>query len=146
MLETTTEAAQAALPGQCMCGASRFTARPTGEAGACHCGMCRKWSGGIVLTASCEDVVFAECAPLGMYRGSEWGERVFCKECGSSILWRTQDGSHNHVSIQMFEDPSQFDLDIQLFIDKKPSNYALANETKTMTEADVFAFYASLEE
>ncbi|MEJ6392271.1 GFA family protein [Gymnodinialimonas sp. 2305UL16-5] len=128
--------------GTCLCGACTFTAVPMDNAGACHCGMCRKWSGGMYLSVSCEDVKIAEGAPIGIYRGSPWGERVFCRECGASLMWRSQDGAHNNVSIQAFEDPSQFELEMQLFIDKKPANYALTNQTKTMTEADVFALYA----
>ncbi len=135
-----------ALPGKCMCGACSFTATPTVGglgAGACHCGMCRKWSGGMYLSVDCgSSVEFDDGAPVGSYKGSEWGERLFCKDCGSSLLWQTQDGQNQHVSVQAFEDPSQFEIGMQVFIDKKPGNYALAAETKTMTEAEVFAMFA----
>ncbi|WP_084066159.1 GFA family protein [Marivita hallyeonensis] len=115
-------------------------------AGICHCGMCRKWSGGMYMSVDCgESVKFAERATLGSYKGSEWGERIFCTTCGSSLLWQTQDGKNQHVSIQCFEDPSQFDLKIELFIDRKPSNYALAGTRKTMTEAEVYAMFAPKE-
>ncbi len=132
------------LTGACLCGACTFTASlgPLG-AGVCHCGMCRKWSGGMYLSVDCgASVRFNEGAPLGSYKGSSWGERVFCKTCGSSILWQTQDGANQHVSIQCFEDPGQFDLKIELFIDRKPANYALAGSRQTMTEAEVFAMFA----
>ncbi len=135
-----------ALKGTCMCGACKFTATPTVGglgAGACHCGMCRKWSGGMYLSVDCgSSVTFDEGAPVGSYKGSEWGERLFCRECGSSLLWQTQDGQNQHVSIQAFDDPGQFEIGMQVFIDKKPGNYALAGETKTMTEAEVFAMFA----
>ena len=68
--------------------------------------------------------------------------RGFCKTCGSSILWQTQDGANQHVSIQCFEDPAQFDLKIELFIDRKPASYALEGARQTMTEAEVFAMFA----
>ncbi len=135
-----------ALKGSCMCGACTFAAIPNAAgygAGACHCGMCRKWSGGMFMSVDCgSSVVFDEGAPVGSYKGSEWGERLFCKTCGSSLLWQTQDGQNQHVSIQAFEDPGQFEIGMQVFIDKKPANYALAAETKTMTEAEVFAMFA----
>ncbi|GAB5449121.1 GFA family protein [Gymnodinialimonas sp.] len=136
------------LTGSCMCGACRFTATlgPMG-AGACHCGMCRKWTGGIYLSVDCADSVqFAEGTPVKSYKGSEWGERLFCGECGSSMLWQTQDGANQHVSIQCFEDPSQFNIGIEVFIDRKPSNYALEGQRKTMTEAEVFAMFAPQED
>jgi len=126
-----------------LCGVTRFTAEPQEEAGACHCEMCRKWSGGMFLSVLCGNSVrFENVEHLGSYKGSEWGERLFCKMCGSSLLWQTQDGENQHVSIQSFQNPEAFDLNMQVFIDCKPDNYALANETKTMTEAEVFAMFA----
>ena len=47
-----------------------------------------------------------------------------------------------NVSLQAFEAPGQFEIGMQLFIDKKPDNYALAAKTNTMTEAEVFAMFA----
>ncbi len=135
------------LTGSCLCGATTFEAElgPMG-AGACHCGMCRKWTGGVYLSVDCgSSVKFAEGSPVGSYKGSEWGERVFCKDCGSSLLWQTQDGKNQHVSIQCFEDPSQFEIGMELFIDRKPSNYALEGQRNKMTEAEVFAMFADME-
>ena len=136
------------LTGQCLCGACTFTATPGPQgAGACHCGMCRKWSGGIYMSVDCGDSVHFEAgAPVKSYKGSPWGERVFCGECGSSLLWQTQDGANQSVSIQCFDDPARFEIGIELFIDRKPTNYALAGQRKTMTEAEMFAMYAPQEE
>ncbi len=134
----------APLKGSCLCGACTFTATPSADgAGVCHCGQCRKWSGGMFLNVYCGDsIVFDDGAPLGSYKGSEWGERIFCRICGSSLVWQTQDGSHQSASIQAFDDPSQFTLTTQIFTDQKPNCYTLANETENMTEAEVFAKYA----
>ncbi len=132
------------LSGRCLCGACTFTAVESGRGGgACHCGMCRHWTGGIFLTVDCGDSVrFDDGVPLGSYKGSDWGERVFCTQCGSSLLWQTQDGANQNVSIQCFDDPSRFEIGVELFIDRKPSSYALAGTRKTLTEAEVFAMFA----
>ncbi|MFV0515227.1 MAG: GFA family protein [Jhaorihella sp.] len=132
-----------ALAGRCLCGSCTFTATPRGEAGVCHCGMCRHWSGGMFLSVDCgTSVEFAEGAPVKSYKGTAWGERVFCADCGASLLWQTQDGANQHVSIQCFDDPGQFEIGAEIFIDRKPGNYALAGTRKTLTEADIFAMYA----
>ena len=133
-----------ALRGSCLCGACKFTAIPeTEEAGACHCGMCRKWSGGVFLAVDCgNSVVFNPGSPIGRYRGSDWGERVFCKECGASLMWQTQDGQHQSVSMQAFDDQTAFRLTSEIFVDRKPAGYAFDGNTKKMTEAEVFALYA----
>ena len=86
-----------------------------------------------------DTVVFKDGAPLGSYKASAWGERIFCQVCGSSLVWQTQDCKHQSASIHAFDDPSQFVLKTQIFTDRKPSCYALANETADMTEAEVFA-------
>lgn len=136
-------AAARQMTGKCMCGASTFSAVPLSlSAGACHCTMCQKWSGGMFLAVDCgTSVAFDKAAPLSIYKGSEWAERVFCKRCGSSLVWQTQDGANQHVSISSFDDPGQFSIDSEIFIDRKPDSYALAGERKKMTEAEAFAMF-----
>lgn len=135
------------LNGQCLCGSVKFTAVPAEQKmGICHCGMCRRWTGGTFMSVQCGDSVSFESKDnLGSYKGSVWGERLFCKACGSTILWQTQDGKHQSVSIHAFEDPEAFEFASQIFIDQKPSNYEFANKTESMTEAEVFAMFAPKE-
>ncbi len=79
---------------------------------------------------------------LGVYDSSKWAERVFCRDCGTTLLWRTKDHNHNSVSAQAFEDPSLFAFNSEIFIDEKPTNYTFANSTEKMTGAEVFAKFA----
>ena len=138
----------AKLNGRCLCGAVRFSAKPVNdEMGACHCSMCRRWSGGVFLCVDCSDSVeIIEGDDLAFYGSSEWGERGFCKTCGSTLMWRMRDGSHNVVSIQAFDDPSQFRFTTEIFVDSKPGNYAFANDTRKMTEAEFLAAFASTQD
>jgi hypothetical protein len=132
------------LKGSCLCGACRFTAMPEHGAHACHCGNCRKWSGGIFLSVHCgTSVRFNDGAPLVRYASSDWAERVFCGRCGSSLVWQMKDGSSQIVSIQAFDVPGDFEVVSQIYVDKKPANYALANRTEMLTEAEVIAKYAT---
>ncbi len=133
--------------GSCLCGACRLSAEPEFQAGICHCSMCRKWSGGMLIAvSSATPVTFNDDAPLGVYVSSEWGERVFCRECGSSLVWRMRDGTHDAVSIQVFDDIGRFSVSSEIFIDEKPKGYALAGTHETMTGAEVFAKFAPKEE
>lgn len=138
----------ARLEGRCLCGSVRFLAKPVSdEMGACHCSMCRQWSGGVFLSVDCgNSLEIIKGDDLGFYGSSAWGERGFCKACGSTLMWRMRDGSHNVVSIQAFENPSQFKFGSEIFIDSKPENYAFANDTRKMTEAEVLAAYAPTQE
>jgi hypothetical protein len=133
------------LSGKCLCGDVKFTAIPDAmQSGACHCSMCRHWSGGVFMAVSCGDSVqFDSEESLGIYQSSQWGERVFCKNCGSSLMWRSRDNKHQNVSMQVFDNPQLFEFANQYFIDLKPDNYSFANQTDNMTEAELMAMFAS---
>ncbi|WBU63194.1 GFA family protein [Paracoccus aerodenitrificans] len=133
--------------GSCMCGACRVTASLRDEAHICHCGLCRKWTAGAFISVECDGKPsFNDDAPLSVFRSSDWGERVSCRECGSSLLWRMQDGSMNVISVQLFDDPGRFPVTSEIFIDRKPASYSFAGEHKTMTESEVMAMFAAKEE
>ncbi|WOS40211.1 GFA family protein [Xanthomonas rydalmerensis] len=126
--------------GACLCGAVRlqatFSAR---EMGACHCSMCRRWSGGVFLAVECRDVEVENAENVGVYASSEWGERCFCKVCGSTLMWRSKDGTHHALSVHLFEDPSGFALTSQIFIDEKSASYSFAEPTRNMTGPEFVA-------
>ena len=133
------------MKGRCLCGAVKFEATPeTMAMGVCHCSMCRKWSGGTFMAVECAASLKVEdTASLGIYTSSDWGERCFCKTCGSTLFWRMRDGSHHVVSAQAFDDPGQFQLVSEIFIDENPGNYAFSNQTKKMTGAEFLAQFAA---
>lgn len=132
----------AALTAKCLCGAVELTAVPEDdEAAVCHCGMCQRWAGGISIVRSCTDLTIVKDDALGIYDSSEWGERGFCRECGSSLFWRAKEGWHSAVSAAAFGNYDGLRLTTEIFYDRKPGFYALANETKKMTEAETIAFF-----
>ena len=131
------------MSGHCLCGAVKFTATPTRmEMGVCHCSMCRRWSGGVFMAVDCgTSVVVDDSNQLGVYKSSGYGERCFCKACGSTLFWRMQDGSANVVAAQAFDDASGFAFASEIFTDAQPPNYAFANQTKRMTGPEFFAAF-----
>jgi hypothetical protein len=130
--------------GGCLCGAVRFTASPKDhEVGACHCSMCRKWTGGPFMVIDCSDTVKVENdSNLGVYRSSEWAERCFCKKCGSVLFYRLVQNGNSYASAEAFDDRAGYALTSQVFIDEKPAYYDFANKTHNMTGAEVFAAFA----
>jgi hypothetical protein len=132
------------LSGKCLCGAVRFTAAPEKrEMGVCHCGMCRRWAGGVFMGVNCGSTVKVEGEEnLGVYASSGWAERCFCKKCGSTLFWRMRKGGMTVVSVQAFDCPADFAFTSEIFIDEKPASYAFANETHKMTGAEVMAMFA----
>ncbi|MGI9296667.1 MAG: GFA family protein, partial [Gammaproteobacteria bacterium] len=83
MAETTAE-----IGGRCLCGAVRFTTPAPQKITLCHCGMCRRWGGGLPLAGFVAKVSLSEGDALRWWKSSEWGERGFCGECGASLFWR----------------------------------------------------------
>jgi hypothetical protein len=130
--------------GGCLCGKVRFRiANPVSEVGACHCGMCRRWSGGVLFAAdSGQAVVFEGEEHIVRYRSSDWAERAFCDTCGSNLFYRLVESSQIYLCAGALDDQSGLAFTGQIFIDEKPDWYTFANETKNLTGEEVFAMYA----
>ena len=131
--------------GSCLCGATRITAKTLNtHIGACHCGMCRKWGGGPLLAADCgTDVLLDGEENVSVFDSSDWAERGFCSKCGSHLFYRLKHNKEYVVPVGIFDTDDALVFDQQIFIDKKPSLYRFANETKDMTEAEVFEKYGA---
>jgi hypothetical protein len=131
------------LTGKCLCGAVSITATANDpKVATCHCDMCRRWSSGPFFEVPCENVVFAGTDNITRFRSSAWAERGFCAKCGSNLYYHIIDSPEFQISTGLLDDQSDLQLSLQVFIDSKPSFYALSNKTETMTGAEVFAKYA----
>ena len=135
--------------GSCLCGAVTYSIKSTvTQTRACHCGMCRKWSGGVYLGVEVApdqmDIKGAE--NLTVFASSPWAERAFCTTCGSNICSGiTMPGPHfgtRYVGLGGLDDTSGIELVGEIYIDKKPDGYSFANDTDKMTEAEIMAIYA----
>ncbi|MBW4706568.1 GFA family protein [Roseobacter sp. YSTF-M11] len=135
--------------GGCLCGAVKYTLTATPkEIGACHCSMCRKWSGGVFLgmEVPSDGVSFTGADNLTTYASSPWAERAFCKTCGSSVYYRvTAPGPHEgtyHFGYGTLEGAKDVPITGELFIDEKPSGYSFSEKTHQMTAEEVMAMFA----
>ena len=135
--------------GSCLCGAVTFEiSSEVTDTGACHCEMCRKWSGGVYLgiEVPADKMALKGAENVSTYASSEWAERGFCKTCGSSLYYRiTAPGPHHggyHVAMGALDDTSGIDLKGEVFIDSKPNGYSFAEETEQMTGAELMALFA----
>lgn len=138
----------AEVKGSCMCGAVEFTAVPVhAQMHACHCDMCRKWSGGVYLGVDCgNSVKIKDGAPLKFFTSSEWGERGFCADCGSSLFWRLRDSLKTFAALSALENASDYAFATELYIDAKPHTYNFAEPTQKLTRAEVIALFTQQED
>lgn len=134
--------------GHCLCGAVRVTARRAGRSvGACHCGMCRRWTGGPLLAIDGgTDVRFDGEDHIGVFESSDWAERGFCKRCGTHLFYRLKQERRYFLPVGLLDESDDWTFDHQVFIDEKPEFYSFANDTRNMTGAEVFAQFSGSEE
>ena len=135
-----------ATTGRCLCGAVtyRLAKMPEGF-GACHCAMCRRWTGGIELgiRAGPGDISWNGEENVRIYKSSDWAERGFCGICGTNLFWRmTAEGPMRGMTALCAGSLDSLDgleLTEEVFIDAKPSGYAFAGERRRMSEAEILA-------
>lgn len=133
------------MKGQCVCGATQFELILKNHAvNSCHCSICRRQTSGVIMTIEVEpgSLHFIEQEHLGIYDSSAWGERGFCKQCGTNLFWRSKDHSYTNINaFALNEQPQDLSLAMEIFIDNKPTFYAFEGQRKTMTEADIVAMF-----
>lgn len=127
--------------GLCLCGAVRVHMTPrSGNVDACHCTMCRRWSGGPFLGVDSEGALrFEGEEAIAVYASSEWAERGFCRHCGTHLFWRLRAGGHWSVPVGLLDEGEPWRLASQIFIEEKPRWYSFAEPTTNLTGEEVFA-------
>ena len=129
------------IEGKCLCGAVTIRATPKRRTvEACHCSMCRRWSGTAYVGVQCgSDVEILGQDNVVRYRSSEWAERGFCGRCGSSLFFHYLPLDTYGFLAGLFPDDSFEPLAEEIFIDEKPLYYSFAGERERLTGAEVMA-------
>lgn len=131
------------VSGHCLCGAVSYRATASSlDVSACHCGMCRRWTGGPLIYIHVDDKpVFTGAEQIGVFRSSDIGERGFCRTCGSILFWKTAEKDSYTFTAGTLDDQSRLTFTREIFIDDKPAYYDFANETERLTGAQSAATY-----
>jgi hypothetical protein len=132
------------ISGHCLCGAVTYRAKAAShDVSACHCGMCRRWTGGPLIYI---DVVgkpeLTGADAIGVYRSSETGERGFCIKCGSVLFWKTAGKDIYTFTAGSLDDQASLVFARQIYIEDKPDFYDFANDTIKQTGAEGMQAYA----
>ena len=125
--------------GRCLCGAVTFSAESVDHhVHACHCSMCRSWSGGPLLSAQAGGVTFTG-DELRRYASSEWAERGFCGKCGSSLFYHMPEPDIYVISTGAFDKQDEFTLAGEIYIEEKPPAYDFAGDHPRQTGEEFLA-------
>ena len=135
--------------GRCLCGKVSYTANIKTGAGACHCGMCRQWSGGPYMAAHVQgSVEFTGQEFISRYSSSQWAERGFCQQCGSNLFYHllprpgVPDGEYI-MSAGTVNEQQELSFTNEVFVEQAPGWYGFTDaESRTrLTEAELMAMY-----
>ena len=97
--------------GGCLCGAVRFevTKRPN-MVPYCHCKMCQRWSGSVLASWADfrKDEFRCSKGRIKYYRSSDYTERGFCVDRGSSLVQRPSNGDWFAVATGSLDHSEEF--------------------------------------
>lgn len=80
--------------------------------------------------------------PVKTYRSSDWAERGFCAECGSTLWYRTVHDGVRNMAAGLFENAGGAKLSLEFFSDQCPTGYALSGTHRKMTTDETIALFA----
>lgn len=126
------------LQGHCLCGKVRvYIPELSEEITVCHCHMCQKFFGGPFLSLAGvlpKDVDISGEEQIQRYLSSEWAERGFCKQCGSSLFYHSLTDDEYYFPAGLFAEIDQAKLTTEIFYDQKPAFFHFKEPTEKLTE------------
>ncbi|MEX6210808.1 GFA family protein [Providencia huaxiensis] len=74
---------------------------------------------------------------ITVFASSSWGERAFCKHCGTHLFYHLISPSTYYVSAALFEESKNAQMSMQIYIESKPKYYNFVEKTPMLTEQDI---------
>ncbi len=129
--------------GKCLCGSVTITVHDfDNEMGACHCDMCKVWTGAPQMAFGCGENIKIEGEEfVERYESSPWAERAFCKKCGTHLFYRVKDKNSHRPMLGLFKDSFTPEFKYQYFIDKKSKSFSFADKTIDLTEKQIMEMF-----
>jgi hypothetical protein len=115
------------LRGSCLCQAIVYSAAgPIASASHCYCTMCQKQhgaaAGSYVNIARADLIIESGQVYITEFASSENGRRAFCRLCGSTMFWRSEESPDRiAVALGTLDLPFIGPVEIELHTDTKPS-------------------------
>lgn len=137
------------LEGHCLCGAVvlRVEGAHDARAGACHCRMCQRWTGGLFLAFHAEDAAVTVAGPVTRYPSSAFAERAFCAVCGSHLWMRDTDRESPGYDLMpgLFDAALGWPLRSEIYSDRAMAAVRLEGDHRRSTAAEYEAGNAHVE-
>ena len=138
------------VEGRCLCGAVTIRVARTEDArpGACHCGMCQRWSGGLFLCFAAPADAVEVTGEVARFASSGFAERAFCGVCGSHLWMRDTDDEAAGYDLMPgpFEAAVDWPLQSEIYADRALASVRLSGDHRRATEAEWQAKHRHVEE
>ena len=108
------------MEGHCLCGAVCVTlTNPKDHVEICHCDMCRRSGGAYYGALEGESFAFASEEHVGVYRSSEWAERGFCTQCGSTLFYHFLPTGNRSFAAGLFNGADHLPVSKEIFVEEQ---------------------------
>ncbi len=116
------------LKGSCLCGDITYetAASPQGVS-MCHCGQCRKQSGGIWSSAYVHQDALAISGAVQWFASSKTAKRGSCPRCASFLFWKANAEDTISFSLGSLEGATGLTLSKHIFVADKGDYYDIAD-------------------
>lgn len=117
--------------GKCLCGKITLSIEAaSNKVEACHCSICRTWSGPLPSFTGCKELSIKGIEWVGVYKSSKWTERAFGKSCGSYLYYKLIETGNMMVPPGLMEPNEELELNLEVSIDEKPAFYDFLRKAK----------------
>lgn len=116
------------LKGSCLCGDVRFEvlSDPQGPS-MCHCGQCRKQSGGVWSSAFVPENGLCITGDINWFASSNDAKRGSCPRCASFLFWKANTENTISFALGAVDGPTGLKLDKHIFVAGKGDYYDIAD-------------------
>ena len=129
----------APIRGRCLCGAVTVEVAAVEEGvGACHCRMCRRWTGALFAVISAPAGAVTVTGEATRFASSDVAERAFCPRCGSHLWWRRTGAAEARYDLMagLFDAVEDWPLESEIYVDRRPAYLPLTGDHRTKTRAE----------
>ncbi|WP_300517986.1 GFA family protein [Aliiroseovarius sp.] len=119
------------MKGHCLCGAIAFgtDATPQGVS-MCHCGQCRRQSGGIWSSAFVKETELTITGEVRWFAASDKARRGFCPSCGSFLFWQGTGEDTISFALGAVDNPTDVTLEKHIFTADKGDYYDICDRVE----------------
>lgn len=125
------------LEGRCLCGAVKIRVKGGHDprAGACHCRMCQRWTGGVFLCFEAAAEAVTVEGPVSRYQSTAFAERAFCSTCGSHLWMRDVDSEAGAYELMpgLFDTAREWPLRSEIYADRAMAAVRLEGSHQRIT-------------